>query len=142
MRSGSRTLMARRCRSLPSRRARSLSPSPTVGRIAKRLKQLVNRIALLLCLSFLAGAAQAALPADVQRFIERRDTCEHFLGEFNGDGSERDREVIEAQNRYCKGTDKQLANLRRRYQNNAEVVQRLSAYEARIEAPSRTDAKH
>jgi hypothetical protein len=108
-----------------------------VGRTAKSLKLPVNRLATLLCLSFLAGAAHA----DVQRFIERRGTCEHFLGEFNGDGSEHDREMVQTQNKYCKGTDKQLADLRRRYRSNAQVIERPRQYEAQIEAAPEPGAK-
>lgn len=35
----------------------------------------------------------ARLPADAARVLARLDACRYFPGEFNGDGSARDREV-------------------------------------------------
>ena len=80
--------------------------------------------------------AADALPPDVTRFIEQRDICDHFRGEpFEGDASRR--ELIEQQsNKYCAGTDKELARLKEKYSSSSLILQRLEIYEPCIEASS------
>lgn len=54
---------------------------------------------MMLLIAALPSASMAAtpdsgrLPSDVRKLMERFESCMHFAGEFNGDGSERDREV-------------------------------------------------
>lgn len=90
--------------------------------------------------SLLVGAqsscAQGPLPRDVMKFSESRDECDHFRGEIpDPTQTERMKEVVEAANKYCTGTDKNLSNLKEKYRNNPEVMKKLNAYEAQIEAP-------
>jgi hypothetical protein len=82
--------------------------------------------------TLVASAQQALLPADVARFVERRDLCDHFRGEEPYDAERR--EFLEKRMReYCTGTDAQLAALRRKYKGKSEVVTKLSEYEAKVE---------
>lgn len=86
---------------------------------------------------FLASAAigQGRLPEDVVRFIERRDACDHFRGEEAYDAKRR--EFLERQLlKLCVGSDKQLAELKKKYGNTKAVMAKLNEYEAQIEAPS------
>lgn len=86
---------------------------------------------------FLASAAiaQARLPKEAARFIERRDACDHFRGEEAYDAKRR--EFLEQQMlKLCVGSDKQLAELKKRYGSNKAVMTKLNEYEAQIEGPS------
>jgi len=82
----------------------------------------------------LSSCAQTSLPDDVLRFVDRRDTCDHFRGEpIDPPDPERLREVLTMLSEYCTGTDVQLAELRARYHANSAVLTRLSEYETVIE---------
>jgi hypothetical protein len=81
-----------------------------------------------------AAIAQARLPEDVARFIERRDACDHFRGEEAYDAKRR--EFLEQQTlKLCVGSDKQLAGLKKKYAGNQAVMRKLDEYEHEIEAP-------
>ena len=71
---------------------------------------------------------------DVERFIQRRESCDHFRGELP-DPSEKERleEVIRKTNELCAGADVQLKLLRKRYANDPMVTSRLSKFEDTIE---------
>jgi hypothetical protein len=98
------------------------------------------KVVALLSLAALAGCcacqAPGALPADVQSFIARRDNCDTLRGEVSGEArsAEEDRAAVDAINKACKGTDRELATLRGKYVDNDKVIQALSKYEFRIEA--------
>jgi hypothetical protein len=65
-----------------------------------------------ICGVFLAcsATAQSRFPADLERFIERRDICDHFRGEEPYD-QERCEFLHQRLLEFCVGTDKQLAEL-------------------------------
>ena len=68
------------------------------------------------------------LPRDVAAFIDRRTSCNHFAGEFNGDRSARDREVTRAmRGQRCNRLDADEAALRRRHAKAPKVLQALNA---------------
>jgi hypothetical protein len=76
--------------------------------------------------------AVSGLPADVVKFKERRDLCDHFRGEEPYD---RERRTFLEENlkRYCTGTDKELASLKTKYKGNETVLKALGEYEVKIE---------
>ena len=89
---------------------------------------------LAICGLFLtcSATAQTRFPAEVERFIDRRDKCDHFRGEEPYDeerGEFLHRRMVE----FCNGTDKQLAELKQKYQGNKAVTERLNRYEPFIE---------
>jgi hypothetical protein len=93
----------------------------------------------LICLALLTPMLQVpasdSLPRDVQKFIDRREGCDHMRGEIPDPGEkQRMREVNREIAKLCKGTDKQLAQLKKKYVSNALVMQRLSEFEEGIEA--------
>jgi hypothetical protein len=82
--------------------------------------------------------AAESLPADVQSFIDTRQACDHFRGEPWNPGDEpeikaRREFIIESIMKYCTGTDKRLAELRAKYNDNPKIIERLRDYEDRIE---------
>jgi hypothetical protein len=87
----------------------------------------------------LAGAAcaqsparsGAGLPDDVLAFMERRDACEHFLGE-EGYDKERSEFLARQVEMYCRGTDKALADLRKRHVGNPAARKALQVYEDKL----------
>lgn len=83
----------------------------------------------LFCFSALAAPR---LPADVSKFIERREACDHFRGEEAYDEA-RAKELAVALEKNCKGTDAQLAGLRKKYAKDKKIMRRLKGYENRVE---------
>lgn len=83
----------------------------------------------------LPALADSTLPRDVQKFVERRDGCDHIRGEIP-DSSEKQRkkELNREIENLCKGTDKQLAQLKKKYARNASVMRLLNEFEDIIEA--------
>ena len=89
---------------------------------------------LAICGLFLtcSATAQTRFPAEVERFISRRDKCDHFRGEEPYDEERREflhRRMVE----FCGGTDRELAELKQKYQGNKAVTERLNRYEPFIE---------
>jgi hypothetical protein len=77
----------------------------------------------------IAVLAQDYLPRDVQRFVDRREGCDHMRGEPDP-MNEMSREI----RKLCGGTDKELAQLKRKYAVNSTIMQILNQFEANIEA--------
>jgi len=76
--------------------------------------------------------AQPQWPADLARFIERRDACDHFRGEDPYD-QERREFLNQKMTALCVGTDEELSRLKSKYRNDQRVVSKLNEYEAQIE---------
>ena len=75
-----------------------------------------------------ASAPAATLPAAVRRWHQRVQLCEHFAGEFGGDGSARDRAVTRQMSRLrCQTLAAERVVLLRRYRHQAEVMVVLQA---------------
>ena len=76
----------------------------------------------------LLAATAPALPADAARVSARIEGCLHFAGEFNGDRSDRDREVTAAMTRLrCDRVARDAAAIKRRYPRNAAVQRAMEA---------------
>lgn len=78
------------------------------------------------------GPGDAALPADVAAFVEKRDTCDHFRGEEPYD-DERAKFIGEQLEANCTGTDAELARLRAAHAADPAIMARLADYEDTIE---------
>ena len=69
-------------------------------------------------------------PRPVAQFIERSGNCQHFAGEFGGDGSPRDAEVNRAMDKLrCNSLPADLRTLRQRYRADARVTARLALFD-------------
>jgi hypothetical protein len=77
-------------------------------------------------------SAKLPMPADVEKFMKRRDLCDHLRGEEAYDPQRAD-ELEEGMQANCEGTDKELRTLRLRYAKNPEVKAKLAKYEREIE---------
>ncbi|TFW27829.1 hypothetical protein E4L96_03230 [Massilia arenosa] len=101
----------------------------------RHIRQTLTAVILLgFCLGA-EWAESAPLPKEVQRFIDRREACDHFRGEdWDGD-KQRKKEILRELDRYCTGTDKALARLRTKYAHDPAVITRLKDFEDVIEAP-------
>ena len=103
-----------------------------IGRIREHENEIGDLLVPLLFVLPLQAADQ--LPREVQKFIEQRDTCEHFRGEIpDPEEMERMREVSLQIEQYCRGTDQRLASLKKKYRSSAAVQRRLAQYEPSIE---------
>ena len=65
-------------------------------------------------------AAEPALPPDAEKWVQRYDACEHWLGEEPYDAKRR-RQINKAIKSVCFGLEKQRAALIARYPNNIAV---------------------
>jgi hypothetical protein len=79
---------------------------------------------LILLMPALSAMAQDYLPRDVQRFMIRRENCDHMRRAALDD---RDKLL-----KLCVGTDKELAQLKRKYAANSTIMQVLNQFEAGI----------
>ena len=96
--------------------------------------ELRTRAALLAMLASLAGCATDAAP-DLASFLERRADCDHWRGEVpDPPDPDRLREVERQTALTCKGTDAQLAALKKRYRDDPVVSKQLAAFEPQVEA--------
>jgi|APLak6261664640_1056046.scaffolds.fasta_scaffold42084_2 hypothetical protein len=85
----------------------------------------------LIMLSFLASACtqntSEVNQSEVKSLITRAETCIHFSGEFNGDHSDRDKEVIAEMDKLkCADIDKELLAAKEKYKNNPELLKSLA----------------
>ena len=88
---------------------------------------------LTLALLFIVEAyAQSKWPADVERFIERRDVCDHFRGEDPYD-EERRKFLQQKLTEFCVGTDRELSRLKTKYRNDKRITAKLNVYEPQVE---------
>jgi len=82
----------------------------------------MNKSILFLLLSIFlqqTSMADTAFPQDVLDFIEKREACDHFRGEYSGDPEiDQGRKLYEQLDFYCPGTDKELFDLKTKYGNN------------------------
>lgn len=74
----------------------------------------------------------ASLRADVVAFRQRRDECDHFRGEEPYD-AERAAFLHAALARTCKGTDAELAGLRKRYARDRAALRALVDYDPNVD---------
>jgi hypothetical protein len=66
------------------------------------------------------------LPPDTASIIRRVEACTHFSGEFNGDRSERDREVAAKMDElHCASVEADVAFLRDQYGDRPDVIEAL-----------------
>jgi hypothetical protein len=79
---------------------------------------------LILLMPALSAVAQDYLPREVQRFMIRRENCDHMR-----------RAALDGRDKLlklCVGTDKELAQLKRKYAANSTIMQVLNQFEAGI----------
>ncbi|MGH8354225.1 MAG: hypothetical protein ACRERY_11970 [Pseudomonas sp.] len=78
------------------------------------------------------------LPHEVADFIERREVCEHFRQEPWPEGAsvedtERRAFIAGQFERFCRGSDNAIQELKKKYENDRAVMERLGQYEPNIE---------
>ncbi len=76
-------------------------------------------------------------PFDVEEFIDRREICDHFRGEEPYD-ADRAKFLADKIKETCSGTDKELRELKLKYQNDDKVMQILNRFEEEIESENGT----
>jgi hypothetical protein len=89
---------------------------------------------LIAALATLAACATESTP-DLAAFLERRAECDHWRGEVpDPPDPERMREVEQQTAQTCKGTDADLAALKKRYRDDPVVSKQLAAFEPQVES--------
>jgi hypothetical protein len=89
-------------------------------------------LTLLLAAALSAAAEPAALPDDVSAFLAERESCDHWRGEEGYDAARR-AEISWSVCQYCAGTDRKLANLKKKYRSSKRVMEKLTELEPHIE---------
>lgn len=98
------------------------------------MKVLLRRL-VGLCVLLIPSASTVAaesLPKDVSSFIEQREACDHWRGEYGYD-EERQAEIDVTVCETCVGTDERLAKLKRKYKAKQGILTRLNEFETDIE---------
>ena len=90
--------------------------------------------------SSVSAFAAPTLPPDVARLIERRQSCEHWLGEHGYD-SERQQDINWGICQSCPGTDAELVRLKKKYRSNAEVQRKLLELAERVEPRNKEEGR-
>ncbi|GAB3408009.1 hypothetical protein NX774_21375 [Massilia agilis] len=96
----------------------------------------MDRIILLLVVTALSLQASAVekVPADVRAYIEEREGCDHMRGEPpDPRDKQRAKEVSREINELCKGTDRRLAGLKRKYASDQRVMRHLNRFDSNVE---------
>jgi len=95
-------------------------------------------IFMLCIVSGSASAAKERLPADVVKYVEQREGCDHFRGEVpDPPAVQRMKEIEQEIRKLCTGTDKKLNKLKHKYARNQMVMKRLNEFEENVEPPQR-----
>lgn len=81
-----------------------------------------------------------AMPTDVQAFLARENTCQHFAGEEPYD-DERRRELEEASAKYCEGRRKIFTDLVARHRGDCAVREALIGINSRYDLDFDLDLK-
>ena len=94
-------------------------------------------IAFALPLLSCAAESDGSVPGDVSDYITSRDNCDSLRGDIPApdpaDPGSLDRAISNI-NKYCKGPDQQLKQLKEKYSGNKSVETLLSTYEENIDA--------
>ena len=77
--------------------------------------------------NFILNTFPVSLPSEVESYIAQKESCDHFLNEPPWD-SERKKFLNENIKKYCPSTDSQLEALRKKYNNNKIVLNKLADY--------------
>lgn len=94
----------------------------------------------LLCICSSASAAGSTFPSEVATFVERRESCDHWRGEYGYD-EERQRDIDWSMCQTCPGTDAELVRLKKKYANNRQAVDKLNEFEPDIEPKDKAEAQ-
>ena len=91
-------------------------------------------LAILATLGACATPPVADATPDLATFLERRAACDHWRGEVpDPPDPVRMREVMQQTGEWCKGTDAQLAQLKKRYRDDPLVSKQLADLEPQVE---------
>ncbi|MFJ2710762.1 hypothetical protein ACIOZM_07695 [Pseudomonas sp. NPDC087346] len=94
-------------------------------------------LALMFPLVSCSAENKSTVPDDVSTYVKNRDNCDSLRGDIpepDPADPENLNRVVSDINKYCKGTDQQLKQLKEKYSGNESVLQKLSNYEEGIEA--------
>jgi hypothetical protein len=94
---------------------------------------------LLLWVQATAIAGEVPIPVDVQSYLDRREACDHWRGEYGYD-KERQADIDWSICQTCPGSDGALALLKKKYRSNGAVTARLNNLEEQIELPDKAKA--
>lgn len=78
-------------------------------------------------------ARSGFIAEEARPFIIRRQGCDHFRGEYDGEDDERQRSILKNIAELCTGSDEELKRLRIKYANQPETIKALVDFEDCIE---------
>lgn len=89
-------------------------------------------IKYILSIAFLSSAICFAniLPDDILKFVEKREMCDYYRGEFSGVRSlDEARDLNKKIKKHCKDSDKELLRLKTKHKNDESIFKMLDKYE-------------
>jgi predicted small secreted protein len=103
----------------------------------KKIAPCLLLVVLAFPLSSCLAATERKVPDDVANYVQSRDNCDSLRGDIpepDPEDPENINRVVSEINKYCKGTDQQLKQLKEKYSSDESIMKRLSGYEENIEA--------
>lgn len=93
----------------------------------------------LICISAPALGADT-LPKDVSSFLELRESCDHWRGEYGYD-EKRQADINWSICQSCPGADAKLAKLKRKYMGQENILAKLNELEPEVEPKDKAAAR-
>jgi len=100
------------------------------------MKQVLAFAAL--AIAAVGSIAEPRVPEDVSRFVERRESCDHWRSEPGYD-KERQAKIDWAVCQSCPGADSELAHLKMKYKSDVATLEKLSEFEPTIEPANKAE---
>lgn len=103
----------------------------------KRIAPYFLLLSLIYPLASCSAANENTMPDEVFDYVTNRDNCDSLRGDIpdpDPADPENINRVVSGINKYCKGTDQTLKQLKDKYSRNESVMKKLSGYEENIEA--------
>ncbi|MHA3736984.1 hypothetical protein ACXR0M_15135 [Pseudomonas sp. Eth.TT006] len=94
-------------------------------------------ISLTILLYFYRVESESTVPDDISTYVEKRSNCDSLRGEITEPDPKTPKSldhVVSDINKYCKGTDLQLKQLKEKYYGDVEIIKKLSEFEENVEA--------
>lgn len=86
------------------------------------------------------SALASDVPKEIAKFIERRESCDHWRGEDKYN-KKRQAEINRAICQACTGTDAELKRLKQKFKDRPDIQAKLNNFEPQIESKDKTKTR-
>jgi hypothetical protein len=101
-------------------------------------KYFFTSAVLVMCVC--TSALASDVPKEIAKFIERRESCDHWRGEDKYN-KKRQAEINRAICQACTGTDAELKRLKQKFKDRPDIQAKLNNFEPQIESKDKTKTR-